>query len=152
MPRSRRILAAALGAVVTAALLSACDKPVPEVTIQSGSRTTVVSPLRYCFDSALTKCRANLTPQTVSAQSSSTLFVDVPREVAAKHWIVSAYKVDNTGKKSPLDGYGSPSLLHDQHSTRVAVPYGTGSYFLSVAELDGTAQVGTWTVEVQVTG
>jgi hypothetical protein len=151
-PRSRRVLAAALGVVAATAVLSGCSKPVPQVTIQSGATTTLVSPLRYCFDTAMTKCRSDVTPQTVRARSSSSLFVDVPKEVADKHWIVSAYKVDNAGAKSPLDGYGSASLLHSQHSTRVAVPYGTGSYFLSVAELDGTAQVGTWTVEVQVSG
>jgi hypothetical protein len=77
--------------------------------------------------------------------------VDVPRAVANSHWLVTAYRRTAQGKTTPLDGYGSPSVITGRHSTRLPVPYGDGTYYLSVVELNGVKQVGEWTATVEVT-
>jgi hypothetical protein len=142
----------AVGVAAAAALLTACDKPVPEVTVLSGSTTTQLQPSRYCFDAAATKCRTSDAAGTVHARSNGTLFVDVPRTVANSHWLVTAYRRNAQGKTTPLDGYGSPSVISDRHSTSLPVPFGEGTYYISVVQLSGTKQVGQWTATVAVSG
>lgn len=150
MSRRYRSGALAAGLVAAATVLAACDKPVPEVTVLSGATTTRVQPNRYCFDPAGRHCRASDAVGTVQAQSNGTLLVDVPRTVADTHWLVTAYRRTASGKSSPLDGYGSPSVLSDRHSIRLPVPYGEGTYYISVVQLSGAKQVGQWTATVEV--
>jgi hypothetical protein len=149
--RTRRpvVLLFGLGAAVT--VLAGCDKPVADVTVLSGSTTTVLQPSRYCFDAAATQCRTASAVGTVRAQSNGTLFVDVPRAVANTSWLVTAYRRNAQGKATPLAGYGSPSVITNRHSTRLPVPYGNGTYYLSVVQLKGARQVGQWTATVEVT-
>ncbi|WP_375480768.1 DUF2771 family protein [uncultured Jatrophihabitans sp.] len=132
--------------------LGGCDKPVPGVTVLSGSTSTVIPPQKYCFDSGARACRVSEKIRTINARSSSTLLIDVPRAVANSHWLVTAFRRDKNGKSTPLDGFGSPDLIHGRHSTQVSVPYGTGDYFLSVAELAGGSQQGAWVARVHVIG
>jgi hypothetical protein len=139
-------------AAVAAVLLSACDKPIPEITLLSGSTVSQVAATSYCFNSNQRNCHVTSAVPRITATSSSTIMVTVPRSVAESPWIVSAFRLDDQGTRTPLDGYGSPALLQDTHSTRVAVPFGTGEYFLSVAQIEGAEQRGTWTVRVDVSG
>lgn len=134
-----------------AGLLAACDKPVPQVTVLSGSTTTLLQPSRYCFDATGKTCRSSNAVGAVRAQPNGTLFVDVPRAVAVTHWLVTAYRQTASGKTTPLDGYGSPNVLSDRHSIRLPVPYGQGTYYISVVQLSGPRQVGQWTATVEVT-
>jgi hypothetical protein len=154
MPRRSRVARRAglvAAAVLASATLTSCDKPIPNVTFLTGSTTTLVHALNYCFD-AITHCHNTSKITIINAKSNSTVLVDVPREVADQHWIVTAFSLSK-GKTTPLDGYGS-SVLHNRHSIRLPVPYASGGgsyYFLSVAEIRGAAQSGTWTVQVHVT-
>lgn len=137
------------GIAVSAGLLVGCDKPVPQITLLADRKVSQIDPLKYCFDT--TNCRQDSTARSIDATSASTILVTVPRSVARSQWLVTAFQLDpSTGKKSALDGNGSAGLLHDAHSTRVAVPFGTGDYYLSVAQIEGTNQRGTWTVRVHV--
>ncbi|MEP6598495.1 MAG: DUF2771 family protein [Actinomycetota bacterium] len=151
MPRPTRIGVVMTGIAAVTGLLAGCDRPVPEVTLLAGNKVTQVTALKYCFDAGNRNCHQHDRPQTITVASASTILVDVPRSVARSHWLVSAFQLDaSTGKKTALDGNGSAGLLHDTHSTRVSVPYGTGDYYLSVAQIEGTEQRGTWTVRVRV--
>jgi hypothetical protein len=148
--RRTRSGALAVSLVAAAGLLAACDKPVPEVTVLSGATTTRIPPARYCFDAAGQHCRTSDAAGTVRAQSNGTLLVDVPRTVADTHWLVTAYRRGASGKPTPLDGYGSPTVLSGRHSIRLPVPYGEGTYYISVVQLSGPKQVGQWTATVEV--
>jgi hypothetical protein len=141
----------AVGIAAAAGLLVACDKPVPEVTVLSGSTTTQLQPSRYCFSTTANSCRSSDSVGTVHARSDGTLLIDVPRPVAQAHWLVTAYRRAASGRPTPLDGYGSPSVLNDRHSIRLPVPYGEGTYYISVVQLNGPKQVGQWTATVEVT-
>ena len=142
-------IAAGLAAVAT---LTSCDKPVPNVTVLSGSTTIVVSPQAYCPDTTASHCRfAAGSIDRVSAIAGSTLLVDVPREVADTSWSVVSASEKADGKFSTIAGanYASGTITHS-HSVRLDVPYGVGSYFL-VIQAKGAATSGSWVAEVTIT-
>lgn len=149
MPRSRRVLGAAAGLATAAVVLTGCEKPVPGVTILSGSTTTVVHPQTYCFDA--THCRF---PKSqvgkISARRGSTLLVDVPREVAGTSWSVTSAVQKSAGTFQTISGASySSGTVHDTHSTRVQVPYGVGSYYLVVTQAGGSS-TGSWIAEIAI--
>ena len=151
---ARRGVAATILALLAMASMAACGsstpKSVPNVTIRTSSTSAVITPSNYCFDPT-THCHATSTKiSTIDAKRHSTITIDVPRVVADQHWIVTAFTVTAGGKSTPIDGAGS-ELLHDAETVRVPVANGTGNYILSVAELRGLAQSGTWSVRVQIT-
>src|SRR2546427_6915377 len=91
MPRQIRAVAVAAGVVAVAALLTACDKPTPRVTVLSNNTVTVVEPQTYCFDSNPKHCRINTgTVKAVHARPGSELLIDVPHSVASKTWTVTS--------------------------------------------------------------
>lgn len=121
-------VAAVLAATV---LLTACDKPLPKITVLSGSSTVVFGPQSYCFDA--THCHFPKSVEAViHATAGSSLLVDVPREVADHPWSVSSGTLTgNTLKIFVGDNY-STGTLNNTHSARVDVPYGVGTYTLVV--------------------
>jgi hypothetical protein len=144
---SRRAGGLAVAVALAGGLLSACDRPVPQITLFADRTTTRVNATTYCFDSA--HCRQNSTEASVAATAGSTILVDVPRQIANAQWLVSAYTVDSSGKKTVIDGAGS-SLLHDTHTVRLLVPTSSGAYALSIQSFDGTTPTGIWNVVVQL--
>jgi hypothetical protein len=149
MPTARRVLGAA-ATIAAGTVLTACQKPVPDVTVLSGSETTVVHPQSYCFDAK--HCRF---PKSevggVSAQAGSTLLVDVPRAVAYAFWSVTSATQLGDGTFQTIKGQAySSGAVHNSHSTRVAVPYGVGTYYLVVTQLS-TSGNGSWVAEVTIT-
>lgn len=141
----------ALAAVGLATVVTACDKPRPAVTFQSGSRSVVVTPLRYCFELDEKTCHTTdgRVDTTLRAQAGSAINISVPRTVALNAWIATAYTVGADGKNTALDGFGS-NLVVDEHDSRVFVPTRTGSYLLAVNEVRGDTQTGTWTVKIEI--
>lgn len=140
------VAAAGVGAVA----LAACDKPLPDVTFQSGSTSVLIAPSTYCWSQDNCK-RGDGGNHVLGARGGSTVQISVPRSVADNAWIATAYTVDAQGKSSPLEGFGS-NLVKDNHFTRVFVPTSQGSYLLSVSEFEGDRQSGVWTLTVNVTG
>ncbi len=146
MHRRLRV-AAAVGALATA--VTACQKPLPELTVLSGSTTTTVQPQTYCFDPAHCHFPKSVVGQ-VSAQPGSTLLVDVPRAVATQTWgVVSAVR-NAKGQFRSIKGanYRSGNVTNS-HTTRVDVPYGVGSYYLIVSQR-GASTVGSWVAEITI--
>jgi len=132
MPRALgRAIAAAAVALLAITSLTACDKPLPKVTVLSGSRTVVLGPQTYCFDAS--HCHFPKTKvSVVHATAGTTLLVDVPREIADHPWQVSSGTLSgNTLKTFVGDNY-STGTISDTHSARVDVPFGVGTYTLVI--------------------
>jgi hypothetical protein len=148
MSRSRRVLAALVGVAAAISLLTACDKPIPKVTVQSGRDSAIVNAQAYCFNTDVKTCHLSTSGSlpTLSAAAGSTILVDVPRRVADGHWQVSSatQQADGSFKNITADGTTSP-VIHDNHSTRVQVPFGTGAYYLVVRE-----QTSSWVARISI--
>lgn len=149
--RRRQVTAWGLGAAAIATVLSACQKPTPQVTFQSGARSVLVSPSQYCFPNTST-CRttSGRVSTALVANTGATINVSVPQDVAQNAWLVTAYSVAANGSNTPLEGAGS-NVIVGQQDARVFVPLTTGSYLLNVAEVRDKRQAGTWTVQIIAT-
>jgi hypothetical protein len=149
--RPIRFAGAALGVAAVATLLSSCDRPLPEVSVLSGSTVVRVQPQTYYFDGPSSARVSSGTIRSIKAAGGNSILVDVPREIAGQQWQVSAVTIDAQGKQTALqvDGASSP-VVTDTHSARVVVPFATGSYYLKVASANGKA-AGIWLIQVDVT-
>lgn len=146
MPRYRRAAAAAVGAVAISSLLTACQKPSPEVTVLGGGKVATISPSKYCFDPG--QCRTNsLDLPTFTLGPDDKAMIDVPRTVADHGWQVEALSLDNISKV--LGGSGP---ISNSHSFRVASNAGGGDPFVvRVDELShGKPNGGTWSFVIKV--
>jgi hypothetical protein len=144
---------AALFVLVTA-LLTACQKPLPTITVSGADRAVVVRAAQYQFAGGPLHKPIKDVGQApgITVRAGSTLLVDVPHTVAANVWVVAAYTLDSAGKAHPLAGAGSASAIRGRHTTHLSTtPAGVGDYYLQVAELRGTAEVGGWIVHVTTT-
>ena len=119
----RRPAAAVAAAVAAVGLLAACDKPVPKITIQSGSVSTTVTPSTYTFDAAHVR-HSPLDLPEITARPGGTVLVDVPRNVRDNGWTVNALSLD--GAKS----LGSSGTITASHSYRVAAESNNGNPFI----------------------
>jgi hypothetical protein len=128
--RPVRLLAGAVGVAAVVSVLSACDRPLPQISVLSGSTIVRVSPQTYYFDNPQKARVTSGTVSTISASGGRSLLVDVPKEVADQNWSVTAITLDAAGKQTDLDG--------------------TGNYFLKVAAAGGSAG-GVWLIQVHVT-
>jgi hypothetical protein len=140
-----------LGAVTLG--LSACSKPIPEVTIYGDGHSLNVPAARYTFPNGEEHVRITDYGKapTIKVQVGTDLLVDVPRELSTHAWVVAAFTLDPSGKATPLSGTGG--AVHDTHSARLtAPPSNIANYFLQVAELRGAKQTGGWIVHVKVSG
>lgn len=146
MPRTRRAAAAVLGAAAISTLLTACQKPAPEVTVLGGGKVVTITPSDYCFDS--THCRtAKLDLPTLTVGADDKVMIDVPREVAHRGWQVQALSLKDI--KTVL---GSSGEISGSHSYRVASSAGNGDPFVvQVAELShGKPDGSAWSFVVKV--
>jgi hypothetical protein len=152
MHRPVRALAVLAGAGALGSLAGCGAKPVPNVTLLSGSTTVVVTPQTYCFDAA--HCRVSTTGLgTIKAKAGSTVFIDVPRAVADTNWTATSATQTSSGQFQTITGADlSSSKLHNTHSTRLAVPYGVGDqYYVIVIQQTGQVQTGSWVTQVTIT-
>jgi hypothetical protein len=148
--RPARLAAAALGVAAIATVLTACDKPIPSITVLSGRTTIRVDAAKYCYDGNTKTCRTSSASGSIKATSGSSIVVDVPRQVATEHWAVAAFVKDSTGKITTIDA-ASSALVNNTHSVRLQVPAASqGSYQLSVQSFTGTTATGEWDVEVNL--
>jgi hypothetical protein len=160
VPRLRRAnarrLLAALGVLAAVMTLAACQKPTPGVTLQSGSTSTVLKPQTYCFDAKTKDCRvaASGNVGTLHAAGGGSILVDVPRTIADGYWQVrsATQSKDGTFKTLTADGTQT-AIVHGRHSARVQVPFGSGDYYLIVAEAPQGANkaTGSWVARIVVT-
>ena len=112
------------GVLASTLLLAGCDKPVPKVTVQSGSFSTTIMPSTYCFDRGHCRSSTRIDLPVVAAAPDGKVLVDVPRDVVSRGWSVDALSLD--GKKN-LGGSGP---IRDSHSYRVASNANGGAPFI----------------------
>jgi hypothetical protein len=150
MPRltigSRRAVAAVVGAAAATTLLTACQKPVPKVTVLGGGTVVTITPSDYCFSAQ--RCRTSaLDLPTLTLGPDDKAMIDVPRTVESNGWQVQALSLQDItkvlGASGPIDG---------SHSYRVAGNVGGGDPFIvRVNELSGGKPNGsTWSFVVKV--
>jgi hypothetical protein len=153
MHRPVRALAVLAGAGALSGLLAGCGtKPVPNVTLLSGSTTVVVKPQTYCFDAG--HCRVSTKGVgAIKAKAGSTVFIDVPRVVAGTDWTATSATESSSGRFQTITGADlSSARLHGTHSTRLNVPYGVGDqYYVIVIQQTGQVQTGSWVTQVTIT-
>src|SRR5438874_371856 len=115
-----------VAAVIAAtASLTACDKPLPEITVLSGSTTVVVSPQSYCNDAA--HCHfPTKTTKVVGAVAGSQLLIDVPRQIADHPWLAQSGTISNDTLKTFVGENYTTGTVSGSHTARVDVPYGVG--------------------------
>lgn len=143
--RPARLLAA--GAVLAGALsLTACDKPLPKITIQAGSTATTVSPSSYCWDLAHCRTNSSFDLPAIKVGVDGKVLVDVPHDLVVHGWVVQALTLD--GKKS----LAVSTAIHDSHIYRVASGVNGGQDFLvQVRQLHGTSvDASRWSFVVKV--
>jgi hypothetical protein len=144
MPRLARA-AVGLSAVAAAALLTACDKPAPKISVLGGGRVVTITPSTYCFDAA--HCRpAKLDLPVMSVAADDKVLIDVPRSVASRGWRAQALSLDG---KTVL---GSSGTIRNDHSYKVPSGVANGNAFVvQVNELhNGSPDGSTWSFLVQV--
>jgi hypothetical protein len=149
MPSLRRALyAAGLGAAALA--LTACQKPLPQLTVLSGATTIRVAPQTYCF-SALHCHFPRSAVGSIHAPAGSSLVVDVPRPVAAGPWSVVSAVQNKKGQFQTIKGANYQSgTQRNSHTARVDVPYGVGNYYLVVTQRS-SASTGSWVAQITIT-
>jgi hypothetical protein len=92
----------------------------------SGAGTIVnLEASTYCFDA--THCRDGKVSDYADAPvltigRGEDILVSVPKAVATGQWLVSAFRVDETGTQKAVDGLGTPTLhdVHHAHQTDAA--------------------------------
>jgi hypothetical protein len=148
----RRPFVLAATFALLAGSLAACQKPFPRITLLNGSVSTTVGAQTYCFD--LAHCHlASASVGGLHARAGSTILVDVPREVAARHWSAVSAQIESSGSFKTLNGAQfSSGMQHGSHTARVAVPFGVGStyYLVVIAESSGK-QTGSWVSKITIT-
>jgi hypothetical protein len=141
-------LAGVLLAVLAAAtVLTACQKPAPNVSVLSGSTFRTVSPSTYCF--AATTCRPGpLDLPEVSAAPDSKVLVDVPRQVMSRGWAVLALSLN--GRKV----LGTSGRITDSHSYQIASTVNSGQPFIvEVRQFsNGKPDSSRWSFLVKISG
>jgi hypothetical protein len=152
-PRRARpgaVLAATSIAVL--GLLAACDKPSPNVTLQSGATSIVVEPQLYTYTGGPLRIKDNSIGH-LSVNEGGTILVDVPKTVAQSQWLVQSGIFPSPGTFAPTTADQSPIVHHDDHSQRINVEGAAGStYYVVVKQYRNTKNVGVWVTEVKVRG
>lgn len=150
--RYRRAQFATLAAVAAATgVLTACEKPLPQITVVGAGRVITVAPSSYCFDA--NRCRKPGTKglAVVTVPADDKILVDVPRAVKSRGWQVQALSLTDNGQQ-----IGSSGPITDSHSYKVTSGVGGGSPF--IVEVDqlrnGQADGSKWSflVSVSTTG
>jgi hypothetical protein len=122
----RAPLATLAAAAVAAGVLTACEKPLPQITVVGAGRV-------------------------VTVPADDKVLVDVPRAVKSRGWQVRALSLTDNGQQ-----IGSSGPITDSHSYKVTSGVGSGAPFIvEVDQLrNGQADGSKWSflVSVSTTG
>jgi hypothetical protein len=140
------VAVAVAGAAAATSLLTACQKPLPEVTVLGGGTVVRITPSTYCFGTD--QCRKSaLDLPTVTLGADDKAMIDVPSKVKSRGWQVQALSLQDITKV-----LGASGAIEDSHSYRVASNIANGDPFVvRVDELrDGKPDGSTWSFVVKV--
>jgi hypothetical protein len=148
--KTTRRIASGIGLLAVTAMLTGCNKPQPKVTVQSGGTSKIVSAQPLCV--LANACSADASKVVhLSAATGSQILIDVPKDLSNASWAVTAFTQDQAGKNSPVGIPGTGVPIKGKHTVRLAVPNGTGQYWVQVNALVPTKQLTTWIVSVDIT-
>lgn len=150
-----RAVAAGLGLITLASVLTGCSKPQPTITVLSADRARTVPAQPACV--VLGSCQPvqSRVPQ-VKAFGGSQILLDVPKALADRGWIVAAFTSDGKTNTALSTPGAASSPIQGRHSVRLQVPPATsGSYYLQVTALAKKGQqpdnqLTTWLLGVQL--
>ena len=117
MSRPRRLGLVLLVFAAAVGLLTACDKPIPQVTAFANNTVTQLKAQNYCFTRSMQAEHVQKLP-TLKALPGSTIQFDVPGEVADTKWSASAFVVGQDGSVQT----SGTTLLTDTHHTGIVIP------------------------------
>jgi hypothetical protein len=149
MSRPRRLGLVLLVLAAAVGLLTACDKPIPQVTAFANNTVTQLKAQNYCFDSVKCKLNINQKLPTLKALPGSTIQFDVPGEVADTKWSASAFVVGQDGSVQTIVG---TAFLTNTHHTGLVVPIAAPgqTFFVGVQSTRGLSKGGEWQARVEI--
>ncbi|MDT4894129.1 MAG: hypothetical protein QOE97_3164 [Pseudonocardiales bacterium] len=145
MPARARAATAA-GVLLAAAVLTACSKPAPKVTVLGGGKVVNITPSTYCFDAAHCPKSSSLDLPVLTVAADEAVMIDVPRQVEGRGWQAQALTLD--GSKV----LGASGAIDTSHSYRVpSATNGGNAFIVQVDELHGGKPDGSvWSFLVKV--
>jgi len=149
MSRPRRLGLVLLAIVAAVSLLTACDKPIPQVTALANNKVTQLKAQNYCFDASHCKRDINQNLPTLKVTGGSTIQLDVPGDVADTSWSASEFVVQSDGSTRTVLG---TTFLTNTHHADLLVPFvGQGQdFFIAVQSTRGLLKGGQWQARVEV--
>ena len=157
MQARRRRLSASLGAIAALALLTACEKPTPLVTIYSSGTSINDEALSYCFpgqDPAREPgtegaCRFDTegrVAKVLEVRPGEEVLVDVDRELSESGWVV-VLRGSQAGQQSRL------ATQQEEHVTRFQPDFTQSPVItVEIQKLEGTAEdarpLGIWQFQI----
>ncbi len=148
-----RSIAAGLGVLAAATLLTACDKPSPTITVLHGDGSDQVKAQPAC--AVFGSCHYTQSDvRRINAAGGSQILLDVPKNLADSGWVAAAYTTDAAGtKNTALNTPGASSQpIRGKHTVTLQVPDATtGSYLIQVTALKPSNQLTTWLIGVTLT-
>lgn len=143
MTTRRRLLASAAFAV---AVLTACEKPAPLVTVVNAGRSVYSEANTYCFEGQsfqAADCAQRESGETeIAVVSGEPVGVDVGKELAEGGWLIELS--DPSAPEGQAQAQTSqPQEGHYFRFTAPSLPEG-GSLLLTVRSLEGQRPTGEW--------
>lgn len=107
MPARRPVIATLATAVLGLALLTGCEKPVPEVGALAGGKFATTSATLWCFEgqayTASGECHENKhTPKRLKVRPGGAVAVEVPHDVKDRGWFVRIVDGKNQVAAGPI--------------------------------------------------
>ena len=135
------MIPARLPAVVLAgaALLSltACQKPVPIVTLHVGGVVVHRDASRWCFDLAAKNCRgSDATPTMLTVAPGVPVTFDVDKAVVERKWVV----VQQVAGQQQSQQGGQQSSIQTEHVLSITSPAAGQEIQIALLALDGKAE------------
>lgn len=130
-------LPAALLAGTALLSLTACQKPVPIVSMHVGNTVVHREAARWCFDLAAKNCRGNdATPTMLTVAPGEEVTFDVDKAVVERKWVV----VQQVAGQAQSQNGGQQSGIQTEHVLSITGPAAGQEVQIALLALDGKAQ------------
>ena len=114
--------------------LTACQKPVPIVTMFAGGVVIHRDAARWCFDLEAKNCRgSNATPTTLTVAPGSPVTFDVDKAVVERKWVV----IQQVAGQQQSQNGGQQSGIQSEHVLAITGPAAGQEVQIALLALDG---------------
>jgi hypothetical protein len=149
-----RAVAMAAALLSATSLLTACDKPLPTITVFSGKTAKTVSAQPKCTVAPTQQCSVDQAKVSeLTARGGGQILIDVPEKLADAGWFAAAFSTDSSGKNTPITGAGSQPVT-GKHTIALNVPFISGSgggYLLQIDPIKPNQLLTTWLMAIKLT-